>query len=75
MKNDLPVYTPVVVVGQNGLKDGSRVRVTEVRRYAWQTDFPEEEAQNIKQLSRRPSEMSQKGDGRQSRRPVKRSGN
>ncbi len=36
--------TPIVVVGQNGLKDGSTVRVTRVRRYPWQEQFPESAA-------------------------------
>ncbi len=39
--NPIPPGTPVVVVGQNGLKDGSRVRVIDVSRYAWQSNWPE----------------------------------
>ena len=38
--NPLKPGTPVVVLGQNGLKDGSAVKVIERRRYAWQKGMP-----------------------------------
>lgn len=34
--NDIPVGTKVVVLGQNGLKNGSKVKIIEERSYAWQ---------------------------------------
>ncbi len=34
--NDLPSDTKVVVLGQNGLKEGTRVRVSSEKTYAWQ---------------------------------------
>lgn len=34
--NDIPLGTQVVVLGQNGLKNGSKVRIIEEKTYAWQ---------------------------------------
>jgi membrane fusion protein (multidrug efflux system) len=34
--NDISLGTPVVVLGQNGLKNGSKIRVIEERKYSWQ---------------------------------------
>ena len=34
--NDLPSNTKVVVLGQNGLKEGTRVKVSSEKTYAWQ---------------------------------------
>lgn len=47
--NDIPAGTQVVVLGQNGLKNGSKVRIIEERKYAWQKKGPEK----ISTLSRR----------------------
>lgn len=47
--NDIPAGTQIVVLGQNGLKNGSKVRVIEERKYAWQRKGSEE----ISTLSRR----------------------
>ncbi len=41
VRNPIEPNTPVVVVGQNGLKEGNTVRVTRVRQYPWQKNFPE----------------------------------
>ncbi len=35
--NELPDSAKVVVLGQNGLKDGTRVKIIEEREYPWQT--------------------------------------
>ncbi len=62
IKNNIPPETPVVVVGQNGLKDGNRVRVTNIRRYPWQSNFPEEKGNRLlqaaRQVSKRPMEKA-----------------
>ncbi|HQU73744.1 MAG TPA: efflux RND transporter periplasmic adaptor subunit [Calditrichia bacterium] len=34
--NEISIGTPVVVLGQNGLKDGSKVKVTNEKQYVWQ---------------------------------------
>ena len=34
--NDLPIGSQIIVLGQNGLKDGSKVRVINEKHYAWQ---------------------------------------
>ncbi len=34
--NDLPVGSRVVVLGQNGLKDGTKVKIIDEKTYAWQ---------------------------------------
>lgn len=39
--NDIPLGTPVVVLGQNGLKNGSKVRIIEERKYTWQNGTKE----------------------------------
>ena len=36
--NDLEAGTQIVVLGQNGLKDGSRVKIVEEKKYRWQTN-------------------------------------
>lgn len=36
--NDLEAGTQIVVLGQNGLKDGSRVKIVEEKKYRWQAN-------------------------------------
>ena len=51
--NPIAPGTPIVVVGQNGLKDGSRVRVIDIARYPWQQNWPEELAQRFRRTGPR----------------------
>ncbi len=47
VRNSIEPNTPVVVVGQNGLKEGNTVRVTRVRQYPWQKNFPEAASRSV----------------------------
>ncbi len=38
MLNDLQVGAKIVVLGQNGLKDGTKVKIIQEKSYAWQDD-------------------------------------
>ncbi len=40
--NDIPLGSQVIVLGQNALKDGSRVKVINEKKYAWQNGKPDE---------------------------------
>jgi len=59
--NDLPVGTSVVVLGQNGLKEGSPIKVVNTQRYAWQTNWPEKPA--AMERVRRPDRPKPQRDG------------
>ncbi len=59
--NQLPVGTPVVVLGQNGLKDGSSVKIVNVQQFAWQSDFPEKPA--VSKKPRKPPFFKKKKGG------------
>ncbi|MCB0287669.1 MAG: hypothetical protein KDE57_13515, partial [Calditrichaeota bacterium] len=38
--NDLEEGSKIVVLGQNGLKEGTKVKIIEEKRYAWQPSKP-----------------------------------
>lgn len=63
--NDVPVGTPVVVLGQSGLKDGVQVNIVETRRYSWQKQWPEPS----NALTRQKSGKGEKPSGPRSASP------
>ncbi|RMI17263.1 MAG: efflux RND transporter periplasmic adaptor subunit [Calditrichaeota bacterium] len=63
--NPLPEGIRVVVLGQNGLKDGSKVRIVEERQYSWQKPSTTAEQQKVSAAGsrRRVAARSQVGAG------------
>jgi len=62
--NDLQIGAKIVVLGQNGLKDGTKVKVIQEKTYAWQDDKTKGEGRKEKGVKRRTKGKKQGAKGK-----------
>ena len=62
--NDLQAGAKIVVLGQNGLKDGTKVKIIQKKTYAWQDDKTKGEGRKEKGVKRRAKGKKQGAKGK-----------